>query len=642
MNPKRVLAVLFAALLVGSASFAVDAGGNRPEPVAFEDTVTTGMTAAATVEADERGVEIPRAQVFYSQYRYVVGYHGVASLVDDLDREGRGRQFGAPMATYVSDYASADPEVGDDGRLRVSDSPSTYVGWVRAESASFVVGSEARTPAGEAVVPFSTRSAAEAFAATHGGEIRRWEAVRSLSFGTGAATSEAFETAVREQREWADRRVGGARSLLDRPVSVVVGEDAPTVAAAIEAAPPNTTVEVPAGTYDANVSIGKPLTLRGAGNATHLRGDGTGSVVTVTADRVAVADLRISGVGDTHTPENVSANRTGAWDDRIRAGYAYGDAGVTLADSNGSLVRNVSIDTPANGVVARWSENAVVDGVRVNGSDEWTDGFMGVMVMDARVVVQNSTFVGGRDGVYAHLGDGMVVRDNRLVGGGGMRYGVHEMYTSGALVADNAITGASTGVIVMTSPTGNLVVGNEVRNSYSGINVGGRASYVAENVVAGNHYGVEAPSTTSLYARNTIAGNDIGFRAASLVPTNRVTANDFADNDRSVSASLGPLRVWTVDGRGNYWADAPGRDADADGALDRPFRPSGPVDGRVGDAPGASTLAESPALKALRGLQGVVPGLRPTGVVDEAPLAEPVDPDRLAAALGTNQTSEQP
>jgi len=150
MNPKRVLAVLFAALLVGSASFAVDAGGNRPEPVAFEDTVTTGMTAAATVEADERGVAIPRAQVFYSQYRYVVGYHGVASLVDDLDREGRGRQFGAPMATYVSDYASADPEVGDDGRLRVSDSPSTYVGWVRAESASFVVGSEARTPAGEA------------------------------------------------------------------------------------------------------------------------------------------------------------------------------------------------------------------------------------------------------------------------------------------------------------------------------------------------------------------------------------------------------------------------------------------------------------------------------------------------------------
>jgi len=636
MNPKPLIAVLLAFLLVSSAAFAFDVGA-RPDPVPFDDTIDMGMTAAATVEARERGVEIPQAEVFYSQYRYVVGYHGVSSLADELGREGHARQFGTPLAVYVSDYANASPEVGDDGLLRIPDSPSAYVDWVAAEEAHFVVGSRATTPAGEAVVPFSERSAAEAFADEYGGEIHDWEAVRATDFGTGTATREAFREAVGERHRWADERVAESDGLLDRPVSVVVGEDAPTVAAAVEAAPPNTTVRVPAGTYDANVTIDKPLTLRGAGNATHLRGDGNGTVVTATAPRVAVTDLHISGVGGTLSAENVSTDRSGQWDYQVQLGYGYGDAGVTFDSANGSLVENVSVETPANGVVVRWSQNAVVENVTVNGSDEWTEGFMGVMVMRSRLVVQDSTFVGGRDGVYTHLADGLVVRDNRMVGEEGMRFGVHEMYTSDALVANNTVTGADMGVVVMTRPTGNLIVGNEVRDSYSGVNVGGRASYVAENVVVGNHFGLEAPSKTSIYERNVIVDNEVGFRAPSLVPTNRVTGNDFAGNDEYVSATLGPLRVWTADGRGNYWAGAPGADTDADGVLERSFHPSGPVDSRVDDVTGAKTLADSPALSALRALQGLVPGLRPTGVVDEAPLSEPVRPDALGEATAPTE-----
>ncbi|WP_128477159.1 NosD domain-containing protein [Halorussus pelagicus] len=642
MNPKPLLAVLFAFLLVSSASFAFDAGA-RPEPVPFDETIDMGMTAAATVEARERGIEIPRAEVFYSQYRYVVGYHGVSSLADELGRDGHARQFGSPMAVYVTDYANAKPTVGNDGLVRVSDAPSTHVDWVAADDASFVVGSRARTPSGEAVVPFSSRSAAESFAEEYGGKILDWDAVRATDFGTGTATRESFRESVRERHRWADERVGAADTLLDRPVSVVVGEDAPTVAKAVEAAPSNTTVRVPAGTYDANVTIDKPLTLRGAGNATHFRGDGNGTVVTATADEVAVADLRISGVGGTLSAENVSTDRASEWDYQVQLGYGYGDAGVALDSANESLVRNVSVETPANGVVVRWSPDAVVENVTVNGTDEWREGFMGVMVMRSQVVVQDSTLVGGRDGVYAHLGDGLVVRNNRIVGNDGMRFGVHEMYTSDALVANNTVTGADMGVVVMTRPTGNLIVGNEVRDSYSGVNVGGRASYVAENVVVNNHFGLEAPSKSSVYERNVVVGNEVGFRTPSLAPTNRVTANDFAGNDEYVSGALGPLRVWTAEGRGNYWAGAPGADTDGDGVLERSFHPSGPVDSRVDDATGAKTLAESPALSALRALQGLVPGLRPTGVVDEAPLAEPVRPGALAEAVdatGVNAPDE--
>ncbi len=627
MNPKPVLAALVVVLAVSGASFVVDRGSSGPEPVAFDDTVRRGMTAAATLAAEERGVSIPRAEVFYSQYRYVIGYYGITTLVDELDRAGNARQFGRPLAVYVSDYTGAQARVGEDGMLRLPETRSLTVDWVRASDAHFVVGSEAHTPTGPAVVPFSDRSAATDFAAEYGGTVLDWTAVRSTSFDTATRTRDAFREAVRDRHAWADDRVADARALRDRPVSVTVGEDGvETLSAAVDAAPPDTTVYVPPGTYDANVTVDKPLTIKGAGEATHLRGDGTGTVVTATADRVAVTDLRISGVGGTASPDNVSTNRSGGWDYRIELGYGYGDAGVALAGSNDSLVADVAVDTPTNGVLVRNSQRAVVDDVRVNGSDDWREGFMGVMVMRSRVVVQNSTFVGGRDGVYTHVSDGLVVRHNRFVGADAMRFGVHEMYTSDTLVANNTVTGTRTGIIVMTRPSDNLIVDNDVRDSYSGINVAGRASYVAGNVVANNHYGLEAPSRTSLYERNVVAGNDVGIRSSSLVPTNRVVANDFVDNGRSVGTNLGPLRVWTGANGGNYWDDAPGTDRDGDGLIDRTYRPTGPVDGLVGEAPGAGTLAHSPALSAVRALQGVVPGLRPTGVVDEAPRAEPVRP----------------
>jgi nitrous oxidase accessory protein NosD len=169
-----------------------------------------------------------------------------------------------------------------------------------------------------------------------------------------------------------------------------------------------------------------------------------------------------------------------------------------------------------------------------------------------------------------------------------------------------------------------VIVDNDVRDSRHGIDVVGSASYVAGNVMVGNEYGLTIITQRSIYERNVVAYNDVGVRASDIVPTNRVVRNDFVGNDRHVVALVGPLRIWTAEGRGNYWAGAPGVDGNGDGVLDRTFRPSGPVDGVVHRASGAPTLARSPAVVALRGLSDLVPGLRGTGVIDTAPLADPV------------------
>ncbi|MFB6171513.1 MAG: NosD domain-containing protein [Haloarculaceae archaeon] len=627
MDPRYPLALALAVLVVTSGSFAVGVGGTgRPAPVPYDDTVTMGLTQVATVSARSQGYEVPHAEVFYAQYRYVVGYDGITTLVDELHREGHERQFGVPLTVYVTDFAGSDVHLTDEGYLVVPDRPGAETGWVPAEEAFFVVGSDARTSAGPALVPFSDRAAAAAFADAHGGTIESWAAVRKMAFGTGAATRASMRRAVRERHAWADRQVTDARRLLDRPVSVVVGEDAPTLSAAVARAPPNTTVRVPAGSYDANVTVSKPLTVRGAGTATRLHGDGQGSVVRVRAERVAVADLAIDGVGNGTSVTRAPVNQS-AWDYRVKLAYAYGDAGVEFDHANGSYVRDVQIDTPANGLLFRWSDRAVVENLTVDGSETWSAGFMGVMDLASRLVVQNSTVVGGRDGVYTHRGDGIVVRSNTFRS---LRFGVHEMYTSDALVANNTVRDATIGAVVMTRPSGNALVGNDVRNSDYGVEVSGTASYVAENVLVDDGYGMTVASRQSLYERNLLAHDRVGARAGTILPTNRVVANDFVANGRPATAQLGPLRVWTDRGRGNYWAGAPGRDRNGDGTLDRAYHPTDAVDRRVPDVVGARTLAYSPAVAARRALQGAVPGLRTTGVVDTEPLARPARPTVVA------------
>ncbi|WP_255152015.1 NosD domain-containing protein [Halorarius halobius] len=614
--------------LTGSAML-VGAGTGGYEPVPFRDTITTGLTDTAVQQVRDTNASIPRAEVFYAQYRYVVGYHGVTELTASLADPATERQLGRPLAVYVSDYTGTGVHLQADGTLAVASAPGSDPGWVRAPDAVYVVDSRARTPAGAAVVPFADPGTARAFADEYGGEVVDWATVRDRTRSAERLTEASFRADVRTRTAWADERVAAARPLLDRPVSVTVGEDAPTLAAAIAAAPPNTTVRLPPGTYAGPVTVDKPLTLRGAGNDTHVVGPGNGTVVRATTGRVAVADLAVSGVGPVGSPDpaNVSANASD-WDYRVQIGYGYGDAGVALVDAPDSYVRDVYVRTPADGVLARDADGSVVENLTVRGSDEWTDGFMGVMAMRSRLVVQDSTFVGGRDGVYTHLADGIVVRDSHM---SSQRFGVHLMYTNDALLANNTARDDSIGLVVMTRVEGNALVGNDVRESGYGISVDGAESFVADNVVVNNREGIGSASVRSRYTGNLVADNEVGMGAGSLLPTNYVVGNDFVDNDRHAAARLGPLRVWTHEGRGNYWANAPGLDRNGDGVLDRSFRATGAVDGRVDRAAGARTLAHSPALAGVRVVRAVVPGLGETGVVDTAPLARPVDPERVAS-----------
>jgi parallel beta-helix repeat protein len=608
-------------LTTAVGAFAVDLGSARPDPVPYADTVKLGVTAEAERTAEQEGATIPRVEVFYSQYRYVVGYAGVAGAISALDEPGREQQFGYPLAVYASDYAGRSPRC-EGGTLTAATNPD----WVSVTEAQFVVGSRATLAGTSVVVPFSDAGDAEDFVEACGGRVVDWATLRANPPAVPSAAGVKSE--VDDRRVRADRRVAEAATLLDRDVSTVDGRDAPTISAAVAAAPPNTTVVVPSGTYAERVTVGKPLTLRGDGAT--IDGGGEGTVIEVRADDVAVTGLTIRGVGNATRAANASAS--GDWDAPIQQGYGEGDAGVAAVNVSGTYVRNVSIHTPANGVLLRGTPGAVVDGLRVDGSAEWLDGFMGVMAMHESVVVQNSRVEGGRDGVYLHRAHGTVVRNNTFLD---HRFGVHLMYTSETLIADNVARGqVGSGVVIMTRPTENAVVGNDVRHANGGVFVGGSRSYVARNVVVDTDRGLVTYATQSTFEHNVLYGNEVGFAASTVVPSNRVVANDFVGNDRHATAGPGPLRIYTEDGRGNYWEGAYDTTLGGDGSptLDRAYSPTDDLDRRLHRTDAAVTLSAAPTVRGLRAFRGTTPGFRKASIIDLAPLRRPANPDLLAQA----------
>jgi len=625
VSVRVVGAVVFAVVLLSAGAFFVQPSTGVVEPVAFEDTLTMGMTGVDVSTASERGYALPQAQVFYGQYQYVVGYYGVEALVTHVESGDARRQFGDPLAVFVTDFSGTEPFVTEGGFLDLGN--DLRRDWVRARDAWFVVDSRARTPAGPTVVPFSSRGDAVAFAEEYGGAVRDWPGLRDAVGTSESLAPASFETAVANQSDWADRRVATAEDLCSRPVSVVVGEDEPTLAAAVEAAPPNTTVHLPAGRYETNLTVEKPVTLRGAGPETVLDGDGNGTVVTVRSDRVAVTSLSITGVGpvDALSPSAGNASR---YPDVTMRVYGRSDAALLFATANDSLVADVHVDTGATGVMLRYSDRTVVSNLTVRGADEPRNGSMGVITLYSRAVVERNTIRGGRDGVYLHRSDGAVVRGNDAAD---MRYGIHEMYTSDLLLRNNSLSETNTGIILMTRPANNKLVANRATDSGQGIYAIGGATYLAENVVADNDLGMTVGTRRSVVVHNTVFENDVGMRVGTLLPTNHVVANDVVDNDQPVTARSGPVHVWTAGGSGNYWGPVPGLDRDGDGTVDRTFRPADSVDVTAARAPGGPTLGRSPGLGILQRVAASLPGLRDVGVVDTAPRTEPARPERLHA-----------
>jgi nitrous oxidase accessory protein len=370
-------------------------------------------------------------------------------------------------------------------------------------------------------------------------------------------------------------------------------------------------VDLAAGTYVGGVVIDKPLTLIGH-DWPVIDSNGVGTVIEVTAPDVTIQNLII--------------RNSGASLDREDSGVSVLEPRVTIRDNRfedvlfGIFLRTSPDSLIANNVVG--SKDIFIanrgDGIRL-----WES---------AGTTVEGNVIEGGRDTVFRFT-DNVVVRNNQVSGG---RYGLHFMYSDGAVVEDNILNSNSVGAFMMYSYDvtirNNVMAGNTGPSGY-GLGLKDMDDFVLTgNRFVSNRVGIYLDNSPSAAGSegwiqdNLVAYNQIGASFLPAVKNNNFSGNTFIDNVEQVGiTSSGRFsgNAWSVDGRGNYWSDFAGYDADGDGVGDVTYKVDDLYNTLTDEYPNLAFFNETPASKAIGLAAQMFPVLRPEPIIeDEHPLVD--------------------
>ena len=386
------------------------------------------------------------------------------------------------------------------------------------------------------------------------------------------------------------------------------------LAAAIDNAQPGDVLRLLPGEHTGGIVVDKPLVLAGNGDA-RVIGNGTGSVITVTAADVEVSGLNVSGSGSSHETldAGIKLERT-AQNAVVSGNTVVGNlVGIDVHGARDSRVLN-------NTIIGRTDH-------RIN------DRGNGIYVWNAPgLLVEGNTVRYGRDGIFVNTSKHNVFRNNTFKD---LRFAVHYMYTNRSEISGNRSIGNHVGYALMFSKYLEVHGNSSVGDRDHGLML----NYANNANITGNLVRDGGEKCIFLYNanKNRISGNRfqnclIGIHFTAGSERNAITGNAFVSNRTQVKYVGSKWHEWSANGRGNFWSDHPAFDLDGNGIADNRYRPNDLVDQILWTQPAAKLLMGSPALQILRWSQSQFPALLPGGVVDTSPLMRspdvPEPPDR--------------
>ncbi|WP_422374654.1 nitrous oxide reductase family maturation protein NosD [Roseibium sp.] len=367
------------------------------------------------------------------------------------------------------------------------------------------------------------------------------------------------------------------------------------------------TLRLAPGKHAGPITLTEPLTLDGGGKASII-GNGTGSVVTVTAPDSKVLGLTLTGSGLSHQTL---------------------DAGVKLTKTaHGSEVRDNRILNNLTGVDVHGARNAVVSNNLIEGRKDlrMNERGNGIYVWNAPdLLAEFNTIRYGRDGVFVNTSHKDTFRHNRFED---LRFAIHYMHGNRGIIESNVSTGNDIGYALMFSDRltvrGNVSIGD--RNHGLMLNYANRAEIVGNQVEGGGEKCLFMYNANKNTVReNSFQGCPIGVHFTAGSSRNSFQGNAFIGNRTQVKYVGSRMLDWSSEGRGNYWSDHAAFDMNGDGLADTAYRPNDMVDQVLWTQPSAKLLIGSPAVQLLRWTQSQFPALLPGGIVDNAPLMHPPD-----------------
>ena len=204
---------------------------------------------------------------------------------------------------------------------------------------------------------------------------------------------------------------------------------AATLQERIDAAAPNETITVESGVHPGPITIDKPLQLIGQPGA-EIRGDGTGNVVTITADDVTLRGFRITGSGLRLSDDNaavfVAGNHAtiennviedslhGVYLKQVHDGRVLGNR---IRGKTTLLTSTKPIEQTLTAGVGELCETALNENERGNGIHQWSC---------ERNFISGNEISDTRDGIYFSFTHHSRVENNHVHN---VRYGLHYMYS---------------------------------------------------------------------------------------------------------------------------------------------------------------------------------------------------------------------
>jgi nitrous oxidase accessory protein len=399
----------------------------------------------------------------------------------------------------------------------------------------------------------------------------------------------------------------------------------PSLADRIAQAKPGDSLIVDGGTHRGPLAVDKPLTLVGINGAT-LDAGGSGDVLILAAPDCQLRGFTLRGSGDNLDLENTGVRIIGARVTIEDCRFEDVLFGIDVKSSPNCVIRRNHISSKPLDIARRG------DALRLFRSDD--------------CLIEDNVIENGRDALLWYS-NRVVIRRNISRNN---RYGLHMMYANDVTVEDNLLSDNSVGIYLMYGKKFRLVDNRLIRNrGPSGYGLGLKEvdQYTIEgNVFAGNRVGAYidgSPYTrkagSATFARNAFTCNDIGLSILPAVRGNRIFHNSFVDNIEQVAVQgRGAIagNDFAVEGRGNFWSDYGGYDANHDGVGDQPYASRRLFENLIDREPKLRLLLFSPAHDAIEFVGRAMPSVRPEPkFTDTAPLMAPPPVGIVAGGAGS-------
>ncbi len=291
---------------------------------------------------------------------------------------------------------------------------------------------------------------------------------------------------------------------------------------------------------------------------THLTIAGSRNM-TVTGNSVVNGDgLRLAFV----TGSTVSANSV------YRTSPTYTEHGIFLLQSSDNVVADNSLrNNRLAGVQLTLSSRNVLRGNQLLANDSG----IRLVASDENQVLSNVLLANVSGILLSGGSSGNSVAEN-VIYHENTKQGITLELADGNRIERNGLTDCEVGITLGEEATGNVVEANTIVNGSYGISLYGSYNWIDKNLIAQQARGIICPET---FTRSVTRGNEIRANVftdnsqdvyMNLDSTaNRIGENAFLGDATALVADQGQANVWTINGVGNFWGNAPIVDSNGDG-----------------------------------------------------------------------------